>query len=333
VRPQESDQTATEARQVGAAVSYKVVTLIAVHLFEHRKVNVTGYLSSEDSWRGRFWLPGQRDQDQRGVLTYSPDNGVLLTLIGGFDDAVWLPGTGSTHVLSERSRAWPVVHGIVGRMPVTLLDCVAASSKSYMFVGEVSEQEIRTSEALVGALLKEPDRQLFSGVTIELENLTEWDYRSDVVFEIERGENIPRSARWRIAVDPVDPRVVEVGDLTVELNRLYRMPSHDVLRGRLEASTFAASYLTVRSSEPRSVDEWMETAQIFQDLITLAMDGPCAVLKEALIPTDELRDDKESLTRDEIAVYARHVVTRGGRWEAQRRYRSGLIYLLPECLS
>jgi hypothetical protein len=64
----------------------------------------------------------------------------------------------------------------------------------------------------------------------------------------------------------------------------------------------------VRSSEPRSVDEWMETAQIFQDLMTLAMDGPCAVLKESLAPADELRADQESLTRDEIAVYARHGV-------------------------
>ena len=101
---------------------------------------MTGYLSSEDSWRGRFWLPGQQDQDQRGILTYSPDNGVLLTLIGGFDDAEWLPGTGSTQVLSERSRAWPVIYGIVGRMPVTLLDCVAASSKSYMFGGDWSDK-------------------------------------------------------------------------------------------------------------------------------------------------------------------------------------------------
>jgi hypothetical protein len=147
-------------------------------------------------------------------------------------------------------------------------------------------------------------------VTIELANLTEWDYRPDAVFEIERDENIPRGARWCIALDPVDARVAEIGDLIVELKRWYRMPSHDVLSGRLEGSTFAVSYFTVRSSEPRSVDEWMETAQIFHDLMTLAMLGPCAVLKESLAPADELRADQESLTRDEIAVYAAAL----GRW-------------------
>lgn len=69
-----------------------------------------------------------------------------------------------------------------------------------------------------------------------------------------------------------------------------------------------SSYLTVRSSEPRSIDEWVETAQIFQDLITVAMDAPCAVLRASLAPADERRSDEESLTQDEIAVYARHVV-------------------------
>jgi ApeA N-terminal domain 1 len=73
-----------------------------------------------------------------------------LTLIGGFDAAVWLPVTGNTRVLSDRSREWPVIHGVVSSKPVTLLDCRVTSLKSYMFGDEVSEQEIRASEALSG---------------------------------------------------------------------------------------------------------------------------------------------------------------------------------------
>jgi hypothetical protein len=50
-----------------------------------------GYLSSKAQWQGRFWQPGQEDPDergvQRGILTYDPDRGVRLSLIGGFDDA------------------------------------------------------------------------------------------------------------------------------------------------------------------------------------------------------------------------------------------------------
>ena len=268
------------------------------------------YLSTEGTWRGRFWLPGDPSQDQSGILTYSPHMGGLrLTLIGGFDDAVWLPtGSGSTKALSQRTTQWPVIHGIVGREPVTLLDCLATRSKSSISDREVSEQEIRVSEALIGVLLKAPDANVFSGVTIELENLTAWDNRSEVVLEIERREDIPRNARWRIAVDPVDQRTANFGDLTIELGRWYRMPSHDVRRSRLEASTFAVSQFTLRSSAPKSADEWVRKAHICQDLITLAMDAPCAVLKQTLRPSDELRADQESAARREIAVYANHVV-------------------------
>jgi hypothetical protein len=267
------------------------------------------YLSSEDTWRGRFWLPGQQDQDQRGILSYTPDKGVRLTLIGGFDDAIWLStGNANTRVLSDRSKQWPVIHGVVENKPITLLDCAAVRSTSYWIGTEIAEQEIRASTALLGVLLKEPDGQLFSEMTIEIENLTEWDYRPDVTFEIEREESLPRGTRWRIAVDPVEPRSVQVGDLIVELKRWYRMPSHDVRRGRLEASTFAVSSFTLRSTEPKSVDEWVRNAQFFQDLITLAMDAPCAVLKDTLTPTDKLRHDQELPTRDKIDVYANHVV-------------------------
>jgi hypothetical protein len=268
-----------------------------------------GYLSSEDTWRGRFWLPGRPDDVQRGILTYTPNNGVRLTMIGGFDDAVWMPtGNGNTQVLSARSRRWPVIHGVVGNKPVTLIDCAAVRSTSYWIGTEIAEQEIRASKALLGVLLKEPDGHMFSEMSIEIENLTEWDYRPDVVFEIERDESLPRNSRWRIAVDPVEQRSVSIDDLTVALKRWYRLPSHDVRCGGLEASTFAVSYFTLTATKPRSVDEWVRTAEVFQDLITVAMDAPCAVLKETLKPTDELKANEESGARDEVVIYANHVV-------------------------
>jgi hypothetical protein len=68
-----------------------------------------GYLSSKHRWHGRFWLPGVHDQDQRGILSYTPDKGVQITLIGGFDHAVWLP------TAAPPSTEWDVVgllHGI-----------------------------------------------------------------------------------------------------------------------------------------------------------------------------------------------------------------------------
>src|ERR1700738_479352 len=228
----------------------------------------TGYLSSDTQWQGRFWLPGEDSGEQRGTLTYSPDRGVLLALIGGFDDAEWLPGSSpNTKVLSSRSKQWAVIHGTAGTTRVTLIDCVVQQSTSDLFGGTVSQQEIRAERLLVGALIDDAHSPVFSGLKIELENLTEWHYTPDVVNEIEQHEDLTRGKRWRIAVEPVDSISVDVGDLTVELGRWYRLPSHDLRRGRLASSTFAVSHLTLTSVQPRSAEEWSETAQAFQDLL------------------------------------------------------------------
>jgi hypothetical protein len=270
---------------------------------------VDGYLSSEDSWRGRFWLPEHPDDIQRGILTYTPDKGLRLVLIGGFTDNVWLPTENPhTRVLSSGTRRWPLIHGAVGNQRATLIDCVAVSSSSYFMGREVAEQEIRAQVCLLGVLLTDPGAQVFSEVSVEIENLTGWDSRPDMVWKIEQPEAGRRPTRWEISVEPAEPRTVTIGDLTVELHRWYRLPSYDSRRGRLEAATFAVSHFTLSSTEPKSVDVWMETAGVLQDLITLAMDTPCAVLKAEVKPTDELKNDPNSAVRNQVVVYARHVV-------------------------
>jgi len=271
-----------------------------------------GYLSSESTWRGRFWLPDSPDNVQRGILTYTPDKGVRLALIGGFDDAVWLPTENPhTRVLSSASRRWPVIYGEASKQAVTLIDCAAVRSSSY-FMGKegerVEEQEIRATRCLLGVWLTDPDAQVFSQISLEIENLTEWDYRPDVMWEIEESETGRRPARWGIRVEPADPRTVVIDDLTVELQRWYRLPSHDNRRGRLEAGTFAVSHFVLNSPAPKSVNEWMETASVMQDLITLAMDAPCAVLKTELRPTDQLKAEPNSAAFKNVTVYAQHVV-------------------------
>lgn len=268
-----------------------------------------GYLSSDTQWQGRFWLPGQESGEQRGTLTYSPDRGVRLALIGGFDDAEWLPGPSpNTMVLSSGTKQWAIIHGTVGSTQVTLIDCVVQRSTSNLFGGTVSEQEIRAESLVFGALIDSAESPVFSGLKIELENLTEWHYTPDVVNEIERHEDLTRGTRWRIAVQPVDSITVDVDDLAVELGRWYRLPSHDLRRGRLASSTFAVSHLTLKSVQPRSVAEWTDSGQAFQDLLSLAMDAPCAVLRQTLIPSETLFLDEEAGSRGELPLYAKHIV-------------------------
>jgi hypothetical protein len=145
-------------------------------------------------------------------------------------------------------------------------------------------------------------------LTIELENLTEWDHRNDVVFHFEEAPESPRGQKWQVRVDPVEPLTVAVGDLTVELARGYLKPDFDVRRDRLEAATAACSHLNVRSAQPKSMEEWFEITKAFQDLLTLGMDAPCALLSETLTPSDALLTDEAAAARSAVEVCGEHIV-------------------------
>lgn len=99
-----------------------------------------------------------------------------------------------------------------------------------------------------------------------------------------------------------------VGDLTIKLRRRYAEPSGDTQRHGIDTSTFTASYFTIKSACPRSLAQWRETAKVFQDLLTFAMDSPCAVLYESLTPSEVLRNDQTAMARHEIVLYAQHIV-------------------------
>jgi ApeA N-terminal domain 1 len=267
-----------------------------------------GPLSFGESWRGRFWLPGQPEDEQRGIVTYDPKRGVTLSLVGGFGSQ-----RPSLDVPTERLAArdmsgrFPIIHGRLGSQPVSLLDCLVTESTSSGFGFEPDEQEVRVGRMLTGVFLDDPEAEVFSELTVELENLTRWDRRGDIVSHVEHDPTHPRGEKWKLSVDPVAPLTVTVDDLTIELGRRYVTPSADMRREGLEASAFVASYLTIATSQPKSISQWLETEKQFQDLLTFAMDAPCAVLSEAFTPTEDLRNDEQSEARNEVWLYARHI--------------------------
>jgi hypothetical protein len=160
---------------------------------------------------------------------------------------------------------------------------------------------------LAGVLLDDADAEVFSELTIELENLTRWDHRDDIMVHTRMDPELPQGVEWKVTVNPVDPLTVTVDELTIELGRRYGSPSGDMRRSRLDSSSTVASYLTITSTNPKSVAQWGETEKQFQDLLTLAMDKPCAVLSETLTPSDALREDENTEAGGEVTLYSRHI--------------------------
>jgi hypothetical protein len=270
---------------------------------------VTGYLSSEATWRGQFWLPGQSGHDdQEGILTYKPESGITLSLTRGFDDGGTTRLTPNTFAFREGPGRFPLIHGIAGSTPVTLLDCLVTRSTRGMLSSQVNEQEIRAGQLLLGVLLNDPETPAFGGVSIELENLTVWDRRQDVMLRTEVHPDLPGGSRWAVEVNQAPPLTSTVEDLTIELRRRYVEPSGDAQRHGIDTSTFAASYFTITSSEPKSLSEWDAIAKILQDFLTFAMDSACAVLRETLTPSEALQNDEGAQARSAITSFAQQII-------------------------
>jgi len=270
---------------------------------------VTGYLSSEATWRGQFWLPGQAGlRDQQGILTYKPDSGISLSLIQGFTDGGVTRSASGTLSFAEGTGRFPIIYGVAGNEPVTLVDCLVVRSTRGMFTSHTRDQELRAERLLLGVLLDHPDAPAFTEMTVELENLTAWDHREDVMLRMEVKPELQGGRRWAIEVDQAPPRTATVDNLTIELRRRYVEPSGDTRRHGVDTSTFTASYFTVKSPKPEPVDEWDTIVKMLQDLLTLVMDSPCAVLRQILMPSEDLRKNEDAETSSFITSFARQII-------------------------
>jgi hypothetical protein len=301
-------------------------------------VAAEGRLSEPEDWFGYFWPPGPGEDQARaaraGRLSYEPEDGSNVRLIGGFDDPL----------LS-------VVHGSIEGVPVTLLDCVATSTRMNAFNRAPLHQEIDPHLVLYGINLDDPAERCFKAMEIEIENLSQWSAAQDITLRFKYGSpEVPsdrndqstsgrigtpfrRLFRWRqeqssqreetsqpdragathrtgwgIEGEPADERVAELGDIRAELRRTYLLPNWDNRRDRTEVATSATSVLHFESTRSRSIDEWEQVARMAQDLLSLATFSPCAVLRHTVIPDDNRRASDPTV-RSNVHVYAGQIVT------------------------
>jgi hypothetical protein len=239
-------------------------------------------LSEEARWLGHFWLPNDTDDRQPGVLSYTPGVGLHLSLIGGFSDAAWIPKDATTKRITERTRRWPIIHGHGENEPITLLDCAEERGQMAGIGKTMYRQDIRAQSALFGICIPTKDSPSFSGIEVEVENLSAWATEPDMTIEFDM-EGGPR--RWRVQTELAESRFANVEGTSAELGRRYTLPDFDPRRGSLSVGGEAVSYIRFQSDEPRALSDWVPFVTFVQDLISLAFDTPCGVVRQTLIPS------------------------------------------------
>lgn len=260
-------------------------------------------------WTGHWWLPGVPDQTVPGVLRFGPNDGLTLSLIGGFESRVLhRHGSGMVERIDE-SRTWPMIQGVAGNTEITLLDCTPAFSVSYNF-GPVDEQRIEPGRALVGVHLNDAEDAVFTGVEVTVENLTLWSAGSVFTVSLGMRDEDTLNGTGKIAATPVDALKATVGDLGAALKHRHTLPHLDDRRNGTVGRMTDTAVLRFDSPDRMPLGLYMGYVKGTQDLISLATHSACGLISQTLIlpPEDDDPADRRPALEQRVEYYAKQIV-------------------------
>lgn len=186
-------------------------------------------LSQPRSWRGRWWVPSEPEAPAAGVLSYRPDSGLELILIGGFSAPQWE----HFRTAHDQGRGWDgILYGDAGGYKITLFDCVATTSLARgmdFFAGEVTEQTFMATEALVGVHLASRDEPSLQGVEFAMQGLANWAPPDGLELQVQL-DHRHRPIGSRATHEAIPDATAETTDGRVSLRRSWTMPQRVVTR-------------------------------------------------------------------------------------------------------
>jgi hypothetical protein len=261
-------------------------------------------LDASAEWIGHWWLPNEPDQIVPGVLRYVPDEGLQLSLIGGFAHRESHRLDETRVVVTETTSSWPVILGIADNKKVTLLECFPTRSTSYGVSERPQTQTVFAHTALVGAHIKGEEDEVFTSSFTSVENLTQWSELSAL--------RALDSRDGLVSVEPVHEPSAVVDGATIALFHEHTFPHFEKRRGQTIGQIREAVSVRFQPEKPISLRATIDSAAAFQDLISLATHRACSILWLRLRALPEERDHPAGRPiRDrEVDVYF-HGMVRG----------------------
>lgn len=273
-------------------------------------------------WSGHWWLPDDPSHAVPGVLRYEPDDGLLLSLIGGFEYRIMEEVRPGAYNVRNESRTWPVVHGIAENKAITLLNCLPEHSQTYgPGVNGPSTQTISALTALVGVHLDGEDHEVFASCLVSVEDLQRWS--SSSVFTGSIGLKDERAdGRGTISVEPVEEPSVVVDGTTITLVHEHTLLHFDDRRGHTVGRMKDTVFVRFQPEKAISLAVAKEQAKAIQDLVSLATHRACAILwlRLRLPPEDKDYPEGYPIHDREVAVYFQGTVRSGGDEQAVKHH-------------
>lgn len=230
-------------------------------------------LNEEQSWWGRWWLPDSPDEVRSGPLRYDGESNFELTIGPGFPVQEFASEESNSVEAIRLLDPVKVIHGLIGRKPVSLLGGYEKNARSDLFAFSQGpdEQTISAPVMVVGKHICSEDDELFQSISIEIEGLTsflefhphslnvsldnEWEFKATTRSTIETTVNGNRYSFATILGAPY-PRKIKAGA---------------VFQSTMK------SIVWVEYQKPASLREIRSTVLMLQRLVALAMYSSPAV--------------------------------------------------------
>lgn len=230
-------------------------------------------LNLEDpaEWVGLWWLPDDPDEQVPGVLRYDSEIGLVLSLIGAFEDRIMSapsPGLTLTH---EGRRTWDVVHGVAEQHEITLLGCSPKGTVRTMGarVKSPDKQTVKATTALIGAHISGEDDAVFAAVEVSVEDMGVWAAAS--VFEGCLGAPGGKpDGSGSISLKPAEALSVDVDGTEFQLAHRPSVRFFDQRKGATSGRINTTTVMRIVPLDALSVSGALSWASLMQDLIALA---------------------------------------------------------------
>nr|WP_162933297.1 hypothetical protein [Corynebacterium lactis] len=269
------------------------------------------WLHETREWKGQWWIPEDPENIHSGILTYSPELGLELVLIGGFIDKARKQVGPNTWTIDTSKSDFPVIHGAAGGKRITLFDAFPKHTASYGTdaLNGPSEQTISASTALVGIHAKSPDDECFVRADVAIEDLEGWSatYAINRVIPFDNQRNRPTGA-GTVKLEMPEDLEANLGLAKITLTHQQLLPTIDYMRVGSRGRVQHTPILKVETDATVCLETLLEYISALQDLLALATGRECAVLWMNVFEPRPIPEEPTSWNNyaNEVAVYRKH---------------------------
>ncbi|TCK65772.1 HEPN domain-containing protein [Curtobacterium sp. PhB136] len=273
-------------------------------------------LSDKQEWVGTWWQPEDPAQKVSGVLTFDPESGAELRLIGGWEYDLRVPDGDGPISLGGQTRDWPVILGAVsdGRR-VTLLDVQLKTARTtYNQLKEVDGPDVlhlHPATVLIGCHLRGEGDAVFVAGAVTAENLTGWSARTGIGGQHRFGKDDTKRS-GEITIRRLPAIVAESSTVTVKLHHVSSQPF--TVNSRAERVSRVREHASVEfiASAPQPLGYYTNLAASVVDLLSLSAMRACGLIqfRVYLAPTPDRYPEGSPYAqmRTQVDVFQRMVV-------------------------